>query len=108
MKDNLQILNNMSLPELKKEIAQGARFVVFPYCVSVIVLTFKRESGVYFFKANRSSLPAAAKYMIISLLFGWWGIPWGPIYTVSSLFANFRGGKDITKEVMEKIIGPAK
>jgi len=23
---------------------------------------------------------------------GWWGIPWGPIYTIASLVRNARGG----------------
>jgi hypothetical protein len=43
--------------------------------------------------------------MLISLLFGWWGIPWGPIYTVTSLFKNFGGGRDVTKEIMDHIEG---
>jgi hypothetical protein len=30
---------------------------------------------------------------------GWWGIPWGPIFTVQSLVVNFKGGKDITAAV---------
>jgi hypothetical protein len=27
---------------------------------------------------------------------GWWGIPWGPIYTVQSLWVNLRGRHDVT------------
>ncbi|MDR2006778.1 MAG: hypothetical protein LBP78_06015 [Acidaminococcales bacterium] len=105
MDDSLKTLNDMSLPDLKREIAQGARFVVFPYCVSIVVMTFRRSSRPYFLRATQSSLPAALKYILVSLLFGWWGIPWGPIYTVGSLFANLSGGKDITKEIMEDITG---
>ena len=43
------------------------------------------------------------KYFLISLLFGWWGIPWGPIYTFQSLFYAFRG-KNMTTEMLDAII----
>jgi hypothetical protein len=29
-------------------------------------------------------------YSLGSFLFGWWGIPYGPIYTVQSLHANLK------------------
>jgi hypothetical protein len=38
---------------------------------------------------------------LITLGLGWWGIPWGPIYSIGSLFSNLTGGKDMTKEVLE-------
>jgi hypothetical protein len=30
----------------------------------------------------------------------WWGIPWGPIYTIQALATNLRGGKNVTHEVI--------
>jgi hypothetical protein len=30
---------------------------------------------------------------------GWWGIPWGPIRSVQSLWTNLKGGVDVTAEV---------
>jgi hypothetical protein len=105
MGNNMELLNNMSLQEMREEINKGARFVIFPWCVSIVVMTFRRSSGVHFFKSGQSSLPTAFKYILISLLFGWWGIPWGPIYTVSSLLTNFSGGKNITKEMLEEMTG---
>jgi len=44
-------------------------------------------------------------YTILSLLFGWWGIPWGPKHTVESIRTNLRGGKDVTDEVMSVVAG---
>ena len=38
-----------------------------------------------------------------ALLFGWWGIPWGPIWTIGSLVTNLRGGRDITREVLQAL-----
>ena len=40
-------------------------------------------------------------YILISVLLGWWGIPWGPIWTIQSLYINLKGGKDITSEVLK-------
>ena len=39
-------------------------------------------------------------YTLISLLLGWWGIPWGPVYTIGSIFNNPTGGKDVTGDVL--------
>jgi hypothetical protein len=33
---------------------------------------------------------------LATLLFGWWGIPWGPIFTAQSLWHNVRGGRRTT------------
>ena len=40
--------------------------------------------------------------MLVSLLFGWWGIPFGPIYTIWSIAENFKG-KDVTQEVIDAV-----
>jgi hypothetical protein len=34
----------------------------------------------------------AAKWSLFSGLFGWWGFPWGPIYTLRALYVNGKGG----------------
>ena len=33
---------------LQQEIAQGGKFVIFQYCISLLVITFKRSSNIYF------------------------------------------------------------
>jgi hypothetical protein len=44
-------------------------------------------------------------FTIISFLFGWWGIPFGPKYTLESIRTNLHGGKDVTDEVMQTVAG---
>ena len=39
-------------------------------------------------------------FSLLSMLVGWWGIPWGVVYTPLVLITNFSGGRDITKEVL--------
>jgi len=37
---------------------------------------------------------------------GWWGIPWGPIWTISTIVTNLRGGRDVTNEVVRSMATP--
>src|SRR6266540_1310862 len=83
---------HMSPDQLRHEVERGGRFVIFEYCISILVLSFKRVSGVHFIKAEDSAFRKGVLYSAISLLLGWWGIPWGPIWTVSTLVTNCRGG----------------
>lgn len=93
-------IENMSIDELNHELQRGGRFVFYEYCISIVIMTFKRTSPVYFVKGGNSAIGKGMGFTLISLVIGWWGIPWGPIYTVGSLITNFRGGKDVTKDVV--------
>jgi hypothetical protein len=89
-----------SAGHLQQEIAQGAKFVIFQYCISILVITFRRSSDIYFISHADNAVVKGLPFTLLSLLLGWWGIPWGPIYTVQSIWVNFSGGKDVTKEVL--------
>ena len=97
----------MTPDQIRHEVERGGRFVIFEYCISIFVLSFKRVSGVQFIKAEDSAFRKGAPYSLISLLLGWWGIPWGPIWTISALVTNCRGGRDITSEVMQALASKA-
>ena len=86
--------------ELQQELQQGGRFVMYQYCISILILTFKRSSNVYFIRHEENSIVKGLPFTLLSLLLGWWGIPWGPIYTIQAVWNNFKGGKDVTKEVL--------
>ena len=89
--------------ELQREIERGAKFVIYQYCISVVLLTLKRPSDIYFVRAGEGGMSKGLGFSMISLVLGWWGIPWGPIYTVGSLITNFGGGKDVTREVLASL-----
>ena len=89
--------------QINFELEQGAKFVVFEYCISVVIMTFRRGSDVYFIRPGESAVGKSLPYIGLSLLLGWWGIPWGPIYTISSLVTNFKGGKDVTMELIASV-----
>lgn len=90
----------MTDSQINSELQRGARFVYYQYCISVLILTFKRPSDIYFIRPGESSIMQGLKFSLVSVLLGWWGIPWGPIYTIHSLWVNFGGGKDVTQNVV--------
>jgi hypothetical protein len=104
----MKIKGLKSLPneEINYELGRGARFILYQYCVSVLVLTFKRSSDIYFVRTGESAVSRGFVFSLISLFFGWWGIPWGPIYTIQSLWVNFSGGRDVTSEVLASLTQP--
>lgn len=98
---NIEGLTNENLAQ---ELGNGAKFVIFEYTISIIVMTFRRSSDIYFIKAGESTVKYSIGFTILTLILGWWGFPWGPIYTIGSLITNFSGGKDITQEVLNSIV----
>lgn len=85
---------------LMQEVQRGGRFVVYEYCFSILIMTFKRGTDVYFVRADESRFMKGLGFTMISLLFGWWGFPWGFIYTPMVLVTNLSGGRDVTNEIM--------
>jgi hypothetical protein len=85
----------------------AARYVVYQYCISIVILTFKRGSDVKVLGPRDNAVLRGLPYTLITLVAGWWGIPWGPVYTVQSVFRNLRGGIDVTAEVNAAIAGEA-
>ena len=95
--DGIEGKSNM---ELAGEVRLGAKFVVYGYCVSALIVTFRRSSGIQYIKPGESAVVKGLPYTLLSLGLGWWGIPWGLIYTPAVLYTNLRGGKDVTDQVM--------
>ena len=93
----------LSTDQINDELQKGAKFVIFSYTISVIVITSRRTSDIYFIKADEPSFKYSWKYSLLTLFFGWWGIPFGPIFSLVSFYKNFTDGKDITKEVLNHI-----
>ena len=85
------------------ELRRGGRFVIYQYCISILIMTFKRPSDIYFLRAGESGVGKGIGYTLISLLFGWWGFPFGPIYTIQSVVKNFSGGVDVTFDVLAQM-----
>jgi hypothetical protein len=73
----------------------GERLVFYEYCISLIFISLRRPSRVVRLPPGSTGLLRGLPYTIISLLFGWWGLPWGLIYTPLTLWTNLTGGRKI-------------
>jgi hypothetical protein len=102
------MINNLdqkiTTAELKQKVAAGAKFVTFEYTVSIVFATFKRPSDIYFIDAGESTAKHSWHLSTLTGVMGWWGFPWGPIYTIGTFITNFGGGKDVTDIVMQQIL----
>ena len=95
---NIVGIQGMSPQQVAFEVQRGAKFVQYQYCVSALVVTFKRGTDIYFIPAEQNRSMKGLGWTLLTALAGWWGIPWGPIYTVQSLWVNLRGGHDLTAQ----------
>ena len=89
-----------SFAEIRMAVNAGGRLVVYHYCVSVILLSFKRNSAIRLIPAGTNRVVGGLRYSLVSLVLGWWGIPWGPFWTVQTIIGNLRGGTDVTDEIL--------
>jgi hypothetical protein len=90
----------MSDAEIHAEVQRGGRFVVYSYAISIIVLSFRRSSGVHFIRAGQSAVTPGLPYVFITLFFGWWGFPFGPIFSIQALVSDLGGGRDVTSQML--------
>lgn len=97
-------IEEISPLQLKREIEQGGKFVIYEYTISILILTFRRSSDIYFIKSNENAVVKGLGFTLLSFFLGWWGIPWGPIYAIGVLYRNLSGGKEVTQEVVQHLV----
>ncbi|HZF53192.1 MAG TPA: hypothetical protein VE093_31280 [Polyangiaceae bacterium] len=93
----------MTVGELARELDQGAKIVVFEWCISLLVITLKRASDPYLIRPGQSAAVKSLPWTLLSLVVGWWGLPWGLIYTPWTVVVNLRGGRDVTYDVRQRL-----
>jgi DnaJ domain len=83
------------------KITAQPRSTVFYRVVSFVVMTTRTPiQGIFCSDcARRVSLQAS----LLTGIFGWWGFPWGPIWTIGSILGNAFGGK-FSQEIDERLI----
>jgi hypothetical protein len=94
-------MEHLSTQELLRDIQAGGRFVIYTTVMSFLVITMRNPSDIHYVPAGQSALVKGLPYAGLTLLLGWWGIPWGFIYTPIHLIGNLLGGRDVTSEVLE-------
>lgn len=82
----------------------GAEIAAPLWCVSFVVLTMKRPGRPALrcpWHARAAALPAT----FVSALVGWWGIPWGILWTPMVLWQNLtNGGVSLTRSAALELV----
>jgi hypothetical protein len=83
------------------KVTAQPRFLIFAQVASVIVFTrINSKAGIF---CSSCAAKVAVRASAISAALGWWGIPWGPIHTVTSIVKNAFGGER-RKNIDEELI----
>ncbi|MBB1283986.1 hypothetical protein HRH25_06340 [Flavisolibacter sp. BT320] len=95
-------INGWNIAQIQDEISGGGSFVQYTWCISLLVVTYRYRSPVYFLCKNQNAFIKGLPFTIITLLFGWWAVPYGPYYTLASIYKNV-AGKCVTDVVMQRL-----
>jgi hypothetical protein len=93
-------INRMEPEALHNAVEQGARLVLFQYAISLIVITFRRNTAIRLVAPGQNPVVKGLPYTLFTLFLGWWGFPWGLIRTPQVLYFNLKGGTDVTDGVL--------
>ena len=91
-------MESKTLTEIDLLLQDGWRFVFFEYCISCVAFTLRRPSQIFLTPPDEWRWLRGLPYSVFSFFFGWWGIPWGIIYTPIVLVTNMTGGCDVTAQ----------
>jgi hypothetical protein len=100
-------IGRMTVGEMRSEVRQGARFVVFEYVLSFVVITRRKTSAVFFLRPGERVFWKSLPYNLLTLIIGWWSFPWGPAFTIGAVKDNLQGGHNVTAQVIEQILDAA-
>lgn len=74
------------------QITAQPRYVVFQRVISVVFATYRTPvQGIY---CSACARKAALQATLISAVMGWWGFPWGPVWTITEGIKNAFGGSN--------------
>lgn len=69
--------------------------VRYPYVVSLVVVTFRFLSRPHRPQSADGRYLRGVPYLLVSMLFGWWGVPWGPLHTWRAVWDCLNGGLEV-------------
>lgn len=67
------------------------RPVRYVMVLSLLAVTLHWPSRAYDTRTRRERLLRGLPYSLFNAVFGWWGLPWGPVRTVQAFAANLSG-----------------
>jgi hypothetical protein len=100
-------IENKSVHQIQFEVQSGARFIQYRYCLSALVVTFRQPTDIYLLQPGQNRFLRGLPWALLTFVCGWWGVPWGPIFTVQCLYTDLKGGNDLTAVIYSPITGNA-
>jgi hypothetical protein len=97
--------DDMTEGQIIRELQEGGKLVQYQWTISLLIVTLRRPSGIRLVRSNESAVVSGLPFSLLTFFVGWWGLPWGPIYTIQSIFRNFQGGIDLTPHVVVSVGG---
>jgi len=77
------------------------RSTVFYQVISLLLVTTRTPvQGIFCSECARK---IGLRASLVTACLGWWGFPWGPIWTISSILSNACGGKH-SKDMDDKLL----
>lgn len=73
------------------KVSAQPRYAIYRHVISLLLVT--QRSGVQGIFCSECGAKQAYKASLRTWLLGWWGIPWGPIYSLHAVFSNMFGGE---------------
>jgi hypothetical protein len=67
------------------------RVAIFLGVFSFLVVTFKKAHA--YILCAQCRIKYSLLFNLEVLFLGWWGIPWGPAYSIAALYENMKGGE---------------
>lgn len=106
MKDTIlkiEIPNDVTFEQIMECRKTGGKFIVYQYLFPrPIFPPIKRISKIYYLNSNENTNKYSFKYNLATLIWGWWGLPFGPSYTYAVIKHN-RTGTDFTEDVLDNL-----
>ena len=97
---------HLSGENLADELRRGGKFVQFTWALSVIILSFRLRTDIYYLRPGESAVGKAIPFVLLSCVAGWWGFPFGPIFTLWAIIENLSGGRNVTGAVVAALQVP--
>jgi hypothetical protein len=73
------------------KISAQPRYVIYRHVVSLVFMT--RRGGRQGIFCSKCAAKQAYRASAQTWLLGWWGLPWGPIYSIRAIYSNMVGGE---------------
>ncbi|OIQ16901.1 MAG: hypothetical protein BM557_09125 [Flavobacterium sp. MedPE-SWcel] len=98
----IKVPENETFESIIEQKDNGGKFVFYEYLIPrPLIAPGRGASKIYFVKEGEKT-KYHVKYNTITLLWGWWGLPFGPAYIPKTL-KNNKTGIDVTEDVYNNI-----